>query len=82
MARPHTCFIQAQAMPWRKGLYCGGRPDVRSKVLSVDKQKGDSTCLLQYPAKYRRRGKEFVDSNFSEAQLIAAWDEVFKSVAT
>ena len=60
MARPHTCFIQAQAMPWRKGLYGGGRPDVRSKVLSVDKQKGDSTCILQYPAKYRRRGKEFV----------------------
>jgi glycosyltransferase involved in cell wall biosynthesis len=29
-----------------------------------------------------RRGKAFVDTNFSEAQLIAAWDEIFKSVAT
>lgn len=60
MPRPHICFLQAQAMPWRKGLYGGGRPDVRSKVLSVDKKNGDSTCLLRYPEKYRRRTKEFV----------------------
>jgi len=60
MARPHTCFIQAQALPWRKGLYGGGRPDVRSKVLSIDKASGDSTCILRYPEKYRRRAKEYV----------------------
>ncbi len=60
MPRPHTCFIQAQNLPWRKGLYGGGRPDVRSKVLSIDKKNGDATCILNYPEKYRRKGKEFI----------------------
>ena len=50
MARPHICFIQAQAFPWRKGLYGGGRANVQTKILGIDKRRGDSTCLIRYPA--------------------------------
>ena len=50
MARPHIMFIQAQALPWRRGLYGGGRKDVRVKVLSIDTKNGDSTCIIRYPA--------------------------------
>ena len=60
MARPHTCFIQAQALPWRKGLYGGGRANVQTKILGIDKQRGDSTCLIRYPAGWRRRQREHV----------------------
>ncbi len=60
MARPHIMFIQAQALPWRRGLYGGGRKDVRVKVLSIDTKNGDSTCIIRYPAGWRRRGKEHV----------------------
>ena len=35
MSRPHTVFIQSQALPWRKGLYGGGRPKVKCKILSI-----------------------------------------------
>ncbi len=59
MARPHTMFIQAQALPWRRGLYGGGRKDVQTKVLSLDGKNGDSTCLVRYPADWRRRGREY-----------------------
>lgn len=60
MARPHIMFIQAQAVPWRRGLYGGGRKDVQVKVLSIDKKNGDSTCIIRYPAGWQRRSREHV----------------------
>ena len=36
MARPHICFIQAQALPWRKGLYGGGRANVLYVAASIE----------------------------------------------
>lgn len=61
MARPHTLFIQAQNIPWRRGLYGGGRPDVRSKMLSVDpNDPTDSTCIVRYPKGWQRRDTHFV----------------------
>ena len=44
MARSHIEFIQSQAIHWHKGLYGGGRPDVRSKVLSIDRSTGASSA--------------------------------------
>jgi hypothetical protein len=64
MPRPHTLFIQAQCLPWRRGLYGGGRPDVRTKVLSIDPKKpADSTCLVRYPAGWQRRDTHFVGAH-------------------
>ena len=54
MTRPHILFIQAQDLPWQSGLYGSGRDDVSSKVLSIDEAGTDSTCLIRYPAGWRR----------------------------
>lgn len=54
MARPHTMFIQAQCLPWQQGLYAPGRDDVAMKLLSIDEQGTDATCILRYPAGWRR----------------------------
>ncbi len=64
MARAHTVFIQAQFLPWRRGLYGGGRPDVRTKVLSIDPRKpADSTCLVRYPPGWSRRDTHYVGAH-------------------
>jgi len=64
MARPHILFIQAQNIPWRRGLYGGGRPDVRSKILSIDpKDPADSTCIVRYPKGWQRRDRHFVGAH-------------------
>jgi hypothetical protein len=52
MARPHTCFVQAQRIPL--GLHGGGRADVESKLLSVDDEDDSSTQVVRYPAGWRR----------------------------
>ena len=59
MSRPHTLFIQSQSLRWRKGLYGSGRPDVWTKVLSIDPLLGDSTCIIRYPSDYTAPTKEF-----------------------
>lgn len=58
MARPHCVFIQAQDLPFKRGLYGGGRPGVQVKVLSIDEAKGDSTVIIRYPKGYVRKGPE------------------------
>ena len=67
MARPHIEFIQAQALPWQRGLYGGARDDVESKVLSVDDKTGASTVILRYPPGWSR----------SEPESLAADEEMF-----
>jgi hypothetical protein len=54
MARPHILFIQAQCLPWQQGLYAPGRDDVDMKLLSIDEAGTDATCIVRYPAGWRR----------------------------
>ncbi len=67
MARSHIEFIQSQAIHWHKGLYGGGRPDVRSKVLSIDRSTGASSVLIKYPPGWER----------SESEHLLADEELF-----
>ena len=60
MARPHTEFIQVQALPWQRGLYGGARDDVESKVLSLDDETGASTAMVRYPAGWTRPESEIL----------------------
>ena len=50
MARPHIMFIQAQNLPWKRGLHSGGRGDVDVKQLSIDDSNGAATCIVRFPA--------------------------------
>lgn len=56
MARPHTCFVQAQDMPWTKGA--PGSPDiaVESKVLSQDDETGAFTAIHKVEPGFSRPG--------------------------
>jgi hypothetical protein len=58
MARPHTEFIQAQVLPWKRGLYGGTRLDVEVKTLSIDKDNGDSSLVLRYPGGWASEAPE------------------------
>lgn len=49
MPRPHCMFIQAQDVPWRKGIYEGWE-DVDAKILSKDEETGAATLIARYPA--------------------------------
>jgi hypothetical protein len=50
MSRPHVEFIQSQILPFRQGLYGGGRPHVMVRTLSIDDQDGSSSTMVRYPA--------------------------------
>jgi Domain of unknown function (DUF4437) len=63
MARPHICFVQAQAIPWSAGLPGGARDDVAHKLLSRDDLDGSSTMVVRYPAGWRRDGAEYLDAH-------------------
>ena len=63
MARPHTCFVQAQMIPWSPGLYGGARNDVTHKVLSSDDADGSSSCIVRYPAGWGRSGTEVLNAH-------------------
>jgi hypothetical protein len=54
MAREHTMFIQAQALPWQPGLHGPGREDVRHKLLSIEETGTAATCIVHYPAGWQR----------------------------
>jgi len=51
VARPHTVFVQSQALPWSVALE-NVRPGVTCKVLSEDADSGASTRIVRYPAGY------------------------------
>jgi len=63
MARPHILFVQAQMIPWRKGLAGGARDDVDSKLLSRDDADGSLTCILRYPAGWARPAPESLQAH-------------------
>ena len=58
-SRSHIDFVQAQALPWRRGLYGGSRPDVEVRVLSMDDESGAASLILRYPPGWRRDDAEF-----------------------
>lgn len=58
--RPHTEFVQAQLLPWRRigpGL---ARSDAEYKLLSRDAGDGACSVLMRYPAGWSREGPEHV----------------------
>lgn len=63
MGRPFTEFLQSQLLPWQRGLYGGGLPDVDSKVLSLDAATGASSVLVRFPAGYERDEPFHVDAD-------------------
>ena len=60
MARPWIEFLYAQKIPWSQGLYGGARPDVSSKILSIDESAGDSSAIIRYPAGWVRNSPEVI----------------------
>ena len=54
MPRPHIEFIQSQALPWARGLYGGARPDVETKILSIDSINAESSALIRYPKGWKQ----------------------------
>ena len=60
MDRPWIEFIQAQVLPWKKGLYGTGRADVDTKVLSEDAGLGEATVIVRYPAGWTRDDEEYL----------------------
>jgi len=54
MARPWIEYLFSQKLPWQSGLYGGARGDVESKVLSIDRNAGDSSTIIRYPARWQR----------------------------
>lgn len=75
MARPHICFIQAQMLPWRAGLYGGARPDVESKTLSADDTDGSATLILRYPPGWARTAPEHLLAH-EEFLVLDGWLEI------
>lgn len=60
MARPHILFIQAQDLPWQQGLPSGDRPEVESRILSIDEKGTDATLLVRYPPGWKS-GPEYLE---------------------
>lgn len=75
MARPHICFVQAQMIPWARGLYGGARPDVESKVLSADDTDGSATLVVRYPPGWQRSRAEHLLAH-EEFLVLDGWIEV------
>lgn len=66
MGRPHIEFIQAQVLPWNKGVPGNARPDVEYKELSVDPGTAESSAIQRFPAGWARNAPEYltVDEEF------------------
>jgi len=63
MARPHIVFVQAQQIPWSRGLEGGARPEGERKLLSRDDSAGSATCIVRYPAGWSRDAAEHVSTH-------------------
>ena len=60
MARPHIMFVQAQMIPWSRGLHGNARPDVDCKTLSRDDTDHSASCIVRYPAQWQRSSPEIL----------------------
>ncbi|MSO66126.1 MAG: DUF4437 domain-containing protein [Alphaproteobacteria bacterium] len=58
MARPHLEFIPAQVVPWQRGLAGGARPEVETRILSLDETNGATSVIIRYPAGFARNAAE------------------------
>lgn len=61
MTRPHIEWIQAQALPWTEDAI-PARPGAQAKILSRDDGTGALSCIIRYPAGYRR-GAEWLEAD-------------------
>lgn len=61
MARPHVEFIQSQIIPFTQGLYGGARPEIETRILSIDSDDGSSSTTLRYPAGWARTTPHTLD---------------------
>lgn len=60
MSRPHTMFIQNQALPWRDGVLTGQRGPLPARQLSRDDDTGALTAMVRYPAGWTLRAPHAV----------------------
>lgn len=74
MARPHICFVQAQMIPWSRGLG-QAREDVEAKTLSRDDADGSCTCIVRYPPGWARSAPEHLLVH-EELLVLDGWLEV------
>jgi hypothetical protein len=56
--RPHTEFVHAQLLPWRRIAPGRGRPDAEYKFLSRDARDGACSCLIRYHPGWQRDAEE------------------------
>jgi quercetin dioxygenase-like cupin family protein len=56
--RPHTEFVQAQMLPWRRIPPGRGRPDAEYTFLSRDAGDGACSCLIRYHPGWHREADE------------------------
>ena len=64
MARPHTCFVQAQSIPWRHGKEPNPAWETDVKILSRDDNDEGYTCIMKVPAGYDLPGPVHFRCNF------------------
>lgn len=50
MARPHIEFVQSQRIPWKRDRLQDIRPDVETRLLSLDDETGALSLLARYGA--------------------------------
>ena len=63
MSRPHTEFIQSQALPWQASPYGGRFAGTQIKVLSRDADSGAASLLVRYPAGFIRSSPEYLTAD-------------------
>lgn len=63
MPRPHTEFIQAQALPWKTLGPYASRPGIEAKALSFDPESRAVTAILRYPAGWTFERTHYLDSD-------------------
>ena len=63
MSRPHTEFIQSQALPWQPSPYGGRFAGTEVKVMSRDAETGAASLLVKHPAGFSRQGPEYLNAD-------------------
>jgi hypothetical protein len=63
MTRPHTEFIQSQALPWQASPYDGRFAGTQIKGLSRDDESGAASLLVRYPAGWHREAAEYLSAD-------------------
>lgn len=64
MARPHTCFVQAQDIPWTRGVQPNPNWQVDFKILSQDADTSAMTTVMKVPAGFDFPGPTHLRCDF------------------